>query len=160
MKKHFISNPFTGSPTYNCFGCSPSNSIGLKLRFREEGEWLMADWDPCGEYEGWLNTLHGGIQATLLDEIGSWIVFVKLGTAGVTSKLEMKFRKAVLISDGTITLKAKIVGMKRNIAMIEASLHNSQGLCADALMHYFTFPAEKARKEFLFPEREAFFSEE
>ncbi|MDP2423977.1 MAG: PaaI family thioesterase [Bacteroidales bacterium] len=129
----------------------------MKLKFREEGEWVIADWKPEKNYEGWINVVHGGVQATLLDEIGSWVVFVKLATAGVTSKLDIKFHKPVYVSDGLVSVKARIVEMKRHFAVIEAFLHNSEGmLCASALMHYFTYSRDKAHKHFLFPEQDTF----
>ncbi len=140
-----ITNPFISSTSYNCFGCAPSNPIGLKLHFELQDDWLQAQWQPSKEYEGWENVLHGGIQATLLDEIASWIVFVKLKTAGVTSRLEMKFHHPVAISDETITIRARLTKMKRNIAVIEAMLMNRGGIiCSSAVFHYFTFPPEKA----------------
>jgi acyl-coenzyme A thioesterase PaaI-like protein len=154
-------NPFVKSETYNCFGCSPRNPLGLKLEFIEEGEWITAKWAPTHDYEGWLNVLHGGIQSTLLDELGSWVVFIKMGTAGVTSRLEMKFIKPVHVDKGTITIKGRIKETRRNIAIIEAFLFDGNGeLSAEALMHYFAFSHEKARELMMFPGREAFFGDE
>lgn len=68
MKK--IQNPYaiSGRKEYLCFGCSPNNESGLNLEFWEEGEEVIAKWMPCKSFEGFVNVLHGGIQATLLDE--------------------------------------------------------------------------------------------
>jgi uncharacterized protein (TIGR00369 family) len=160
MTEKKLVNPFVKSSSYNCFGCSPRNDAGLKLEFREDGEWVSAIWTPTRTFEGWQNVLHGGIQTTLLDELGSWLVFVKLGTAGVTSKLEIKFSKPVYVNQGNISIRGRIREMKRNIAIIETFLYDSKGeLCAESLMYYFTYTPEKARELMLFPEREAFYEE-
>lgn len=60
------------------------------MEFYEDGDEIVSYWKPGPEYQGWLNTLHGGIQAVLLDEICGWTIFRKLQTTGVTSKMETK----------------------------------------------------------------------
>ena len=82
MKK--IKNPWLHlvDEGYNCFGCAPNNPWGLKLEAYEDGEDIVALWTAHDNYQGWVKTLHGGIQATLLDEIAGWLVFRKLQTAG------------------------------------------------------------------------------
>lgn len=161
MSNREIVNPFAGLEGYNCFGCSPHNPIGLQLEFHEEGDWLSASWTPTRDHEGWHDVLHGGIQTTLLDELGSWLVFVKVGTAGVTSKIEIKFLKAVQIHHGAVTIRGHILESRRNIHIIEAFLYDGTGtLCAEALMHYFAFSTQKARELMLFPDPDSFFKKQ
>lgn len=158
MTSKIILNPFTISENYNCFGCSPRNPIGLQLEFQEDGDWITAEWIPRRDHEGWFNVVHGGLQTALLDELGSWVVFVKMGTAGVTSKLEIKFLKPVHVDHGKIKIKGRIVETHRNIIIIEAFLYSGSGeLCAESVMHYFAFSHEKARQLMMFPGREAFY---
>lgn len=80
MKK--IINPWKDMEGYNCFGCSPDNEAGVRMEFYEDGDEVVSIWKPRPEYQGWLNTLHGGIQSVLLDEICGWVVFRKLQTGG------------------------------------------------------------------------------
>ena len=144
MKK--IINPYVSLPGYNCFGCAPHNPFGVKMEFFEDGDDIVSLWQPTPNFQGWLNTLHGGIQSVLLDEICGWVVMRKLQTAGVTSKMETRYLRPVSTEGGQITLRARIKEQRRNIALIEASLHNSTGeLCSQAICTYFTFPPEKAR---------------
>ncbi len=155
MKK--INNPFVRQAGYNCFGCSPDNPIGLKLNFETDGEFVVAEWQPEPQFQGWNNTLHGGIQATLLDELASWLVFVILDTSGVTSKMEVKLRKPVTTNQGTLFLKGKLREMKRNIAVIDTWLYNHEMiLCTEAVMYYYTFPEDLAREKYWYPGNEAF----
>ena len=67
MKK--IINPWEGLDGYMCFGCAPNNPLGLHMEFFEDGDDIVAFWKPQGTYQGWLRTLHGGIQTTLMDEL-------------------------------------------------------------------------------------------
>ena len=88
-----IKNPWQAKPGYYCFGCSPDNPAGVKMEFYEDGDDVVCFWNPQAEYQGWINTLHGGIQATLMDECAAWVITRKLQTTGVTSKLEVKYKK-------------------------------------------------------------------
>lgn len=152
-----IQNPFSALEGYNCFGCSPNNSLGLQMRFRMEGETVLCDWEPKPHLQGWVNILHGGIQATMMDEIASWLVLVKLETAGVTSKMEVKLIKPVRTDKGALRLKAILKEMKRNIAIIHVELFNSDGtLGAESLMHYYTYPEHIAREKLYYPGIEHF----
>jgi acyl-coenzyme A thioesterase PaaI-like protein len=83
----------------------------------------------------------------LIDEIASWVVFRKLQTTGVTDKLEVKFMKPIMTTENQITLRARLVEMKRQVAFIEVKVYNSQEeLCTEGKAVYFTANQEKARE--------------
>ena len=69
---------------YRCFGCDPHSERGLRMEFYEDGDEIVSVWHPRPEFQGWVDTLHGGIQATLADEISSWVVFRKYQTSGAS----------------------------------------------------------------------------
>ena len=151
-----IINRFVHLDGYNCFACAPCNPFGVKMELYEDGDDIVSLWQPTPNFQGWLNTLHGGIQSVLLDEICGWVVMRKLQTAGVTSKMETRYLRPVSTEGGQITLRARIKEQRRNIVLIEATLHNSTGeLCSQTLCTYFTFPPEKARSEMFFQGCEA-----
>lgn len=149
MKK--IKNPYLHLEGYNCFGCAPQNPLGVKMEFYEDGDEIVSIWTPRPEYQGWLNTLHGGIQSVLLDEICAWVVMRKKQTAGVTSKMETRFLRPVSTEGGNLTLRARLAEERRNILLIDAELYDAEGkLCTQCRCTYFAFPQEKARKDFHF----------
>lgn len=146
-----IVNPFLPLEGYNCFGCAPNNPLGAKMEFYEDGDEIVCHWQPQANYQGWLNTLHGGIQSVLLDEICAWVVMRKLQTAGVTSKMETRFLRSISTNGGPLTLKSRLVEMRRNLATITAEIYDEEGnVCSKATCQYFTFPAEKAKQEMFF----------
>jgi len=156
-----VRNPFAGSAGYNCFGCSPDNEIGLRLSFIDEGDYLIAEWEPTAHFQGYKNVLHGGIQATLIDEIASWFVYVKMKTAGVTSKLEVRYKKPVYTDKGKIKLRAKLQQQRRNLADIDVELFDNQGqLCATGVAQYFIFSEKIAKEKLYYPEHGEFYEEE
>ena len=142
-----ITNPFAGMEGFHCFGCCKDNDHGVHMDFYEDGDDVVCFWKPDSEYQGWRNTLHGGIQATLLDETAAWVVFRKLQVMGVTSKLELSYRRPVLTTDSQITLRGHITEQKRNLAFVDLTLENSKGG-----MHHGTrrilsiYPGEVSRK--------------
>ncbi len=156
-----IINPFIElghKHDYNCFGCSPFNDIGLQLNFWEDGDELIAKWQPRKSLEGWTGVLHGGIQATLLDELGGWIVMIKMKTAGVTAEMNVKYLKPLTLSKGEITIKGKLISVEKRLAKIECSLSDSQGIeYAKAQIDYFHFPERVARERYHYPGIEAFY---
>ena len=94
------------------------------MQINEDGEQLLSICKPRPQYHGWINSLLGGIQAVLMDEICAWVILRKLQTTGVTSKMETRYRKSVSTTDSHIVLRASIKEVKRNIVIIEAKLYN------------------------------------
>ncbi len=151
MKK--IINPWSGLEEigYNCFGCAPSNPVGLKMEFYEDGDEIVSFWTPGDEYQGWLKTLHGGIHSALMDEIALWVIARKLQTSGMTTNLNVKFRKPVPTGpDRKIEIRARLKEQKRNFAFISARILSEGEVCSEAELTYFCFPKEKAASEFYF----------
>ena len=145
MKK--IINPWLGHPEYNCFACCPDNPIGLHLEFYEDGDYIVSTWHPEHNYQGWINTMHGGILSTLIDEVCGWVVTRKLQTSGYTVQLNVKFPTADPTTEPELTIRAKVTKQVRNLAYISAEITNSKGeLCNEGEAIYFLMNEEKARE--------------
>lgn len=156
-----ISNPYDKIENHYCFACSKHNPIGLKLKFIEDGDYVISKWIPKKEYTGFHNVLHGGIQAVLMDEVAAWCVQIKHKTSGVTSKLETRYKKPIYINGGELTIKSHISSVKRNIVNVVVELFdNNAQLCSESNVQYFTFPQEVAKAKLLYPEYIAFFEED
>lgn len=159
-KRIKIKNPFEWDQN-GCFGCGPANAAGLRLSFEESAGHLHAEWVPVPEYQGYINVIHGGIIATLLDEIGAWCVNVKAGTSAVTSVMTVRYLKPVYISKGKITLDAALVSRDKKGARMFCRLFDGEGKhCAEADIDYFLYPEKVARQRYYYPGKEAFYFEE
>jgi acyl-coenzyme A thioesterase PaaI-like protein len=146
-----IINPWTGIDGYLCFACSPANPSGLRMEFYEDGDDVVSFWKPTGFQQGWLKTLHGGIQCTLMDEVAGWTILRKLQTTGVTSKMEVKFIKNISTDDPQLTVRARIKDRKRNAVFIETEIRNAgDELCTRAEIIYFVASPEQAQAQFFF----------
>ena len=151
MKK--IINPWLDliDEGYNCFGCAPQNPCGLKMEFWEYGDDIVSFWNPQNNFQGWVNTLHGGIQATVIDEVAAWVVARKLQTTGVTTNLNIKYRRPIPTGDNvTIEARARLREQKRMFAIIDVTLSVKGRVCSEAELTYYCFSKEKATEEFHF----------
>ncbi len=156
--KKKIYNPYINLEGHNCFGCSPNNPLGLKMEFYEEGDYLISEWDPANRFSGYENMLHGGIQASLMDELASWCVQIKLKTAGVTASMNVRYRKPVFIDEGKLIIKARVIKSNHNIVTLKTELFNSEKeLSSEAELKYFTYPKKMAHEKFHLPKDEAFY---
>ncbi len=158
MKK--ILNPYVKIEGYNCFGCSPNNENGLRMNFVEDGDYLTCEWEPRGFLQGYNNVLHGGIQATLLDEIASWFVQIKLKTAGVTSNINIRLKRTVPTNEGNLKIRAWLKEIRRNLVDVNVELINPDGkVGVFGVITYFTFPLDVAKEKLRFPDHEEFFED-
>jgi uncharacterized protein (TIGR00369 family) len=77
--------------THSCFVCGESNPIGLNLRFETEGHIVRTRFTPRPEHIGFKQVVHGGIAATLLDEIMVWACAVQTKQFAYCAELTVRF---------------------------------------------------------------------
>ena len=145
-----IKNPWLSVPGYCCPGCCPTNDKGLQLEFFEDGDDVVSYWEPDSKYQSWRDTLHGGIHCMMLDEVAGWVVFHKLSTVAVTSKMDTKYIKPITIDGGKVEMRARISRQMRNVAFIDAELRQRGEVCTTAQIVYFCSPTDKALLEYGF----------
>ncbi|PLX11639.1 MAG: thioesterase [Marinilabiliales bacterium] len=152
-----ISNPYNKLEGHYCFACSDKNQLGLKMEFYEDGEYVISKWKAENHYQGFHNILHGGIQATLMDELAAWFVQIKMKTSGVTSSMNTKYIHPVN-ADEQILLRASLQSQRKNIVEVKVELIvGKETVCTQSDITYYTFPQEIAKKKFYYPEYKEFF---
>jgi uncharacterized protein (TIGR00369 family) len=161
MKKIYNPFPPIWLEKYTCFGCSPANEIGLRMQFYDAGNELVAKWKPDPQYTGYPGIVHGGIQATLLDEIAAWTVYVKCETSGVTQEMKVIFHSPLRMEQGEATIKARLIEKTEKSAILQAEIFDSEGkLCSEATLNYYLYPITIAQKRFNYPGLQAFYEPE
>src|SRR6266550_1900862 len=81
--------------TYSCFVCGESNPIGLRLRFETDGRIVQTHFVPRPEHIGFKQTVHGGLIATVLDEIMVWACAVQTKRFAFCAELSVRFLNPV-----------------------------------------------------------------
>lgn len=120
-----------------CFGCGPANARGLKVRSFPRGDEVVAEWTPSGGYEAFPGVLNGGIIGSLFDCHSNWTAAYHLmAQAGaesppstVTAEYSVKLTRPTP-SDGTLTLRARVVESSEDRAVVEATLEADGKTCA------------------------------
>ena len=84
---------------HNCFGCSPHNSSGLKMKFyTNEKQDAVYSWLNIPDHVcGWGNLVHGGLVTTILDEAMGWASVIILKKLFLTKAMSVKFFKPIFV---------------------------------------------------------------
>ena len=90
-----------------CFGCSPTNTTGLQLRFRREGTRVLAVYRIPDRFHGAPGIAHGGIVAAILDEISCAAAVFVADQFVVTGELVIRYEAPVPV-EIPIELEAEI----------------------------------------------------
>jgi len=153
-----IINPYLKSPEYRCFGCSPKNESGLQMEFFLDGDEVVTIWEPKNHFAGFENILHGGIRATLIDEIAAWAIFMELDTMGYTTRLEVKYNEIIYTDRGPLTIRARVTERTKKTALVSVDIKDKdEKVVTTGEAEYFLIPTPIARKKMNFPERREFF---
>ena len=111
----------------SCFGCSATNPQGLKLSFRHTEQGCSTSCTVPGNLCGFDGLVHGGIIATLLDEVSGWAIFSHLGRLGVTREMTTRYQKPVPINTELI-IEGRIVSHDERTAVVRATIHSTDGM--------------------------------
>lgn len=103
-----------------CFACGPANKNGLHLRIVEGGEGVCATIDPPPWSNGYQNVVHGGLVATILDELAVWAAY-KRGYRSVTAELTMRMKDPMKIGQ-TYVADARVTNVKHRLIAAESRI--------------------------------------
>jgi uncharacterized protein (TIGR00369 family) len=117
--------------TNKCFGCGQENPIGLKLRFRREGNKVdktlrvETEFIPTEPYQGYPGYLHGGIVFALLDEAMGWAMY-SLGVLAITARAEVRFKRPALIGE-PLLITATVIERRKKLHTTKATITRRDG---------------------------------
>jgi uncharacterized protein (TIGR00369 family) len=129
----------------NCFVCGPNNPIGLKLVFLSEGLKAWTDYVPEQRFEGYKGILHGGIVATILDEVMIKAALAQ-GITCVTASMEVRYKAPAFLSS-RFHFEAEVTTIRGRIIETVGTMVDEKGnLVAEAKAKYMKVPAELQAK--------------
>jgi acyl-coenzyme A thioesterase PaaI-like protein len=144
-----------------CFACGELNMHGLQLVLHVDGEMCWTELTLRPEFQGWEGIAHGGIVATILDEVMGWAL-AAADAWGYTAKLSIAYKRPVPVG-ARIRGEGRLVERRKRLLTMTARLLDARTgdvlATADAL--YVAAPAAqlaelKARYAFrLVPESTA-----
>ena len=123
--------------THSCFVCGESNAAGLNLRFETDGRVVHARFTPAAEHIGFKGVVHGGILATLLDEIMVWACAVQAKQFAYCAELNVRFVRPARPGEQTLATAELVTNRRNKIFEAKAELKNLAGeLLASATGKY------------------------
>jgi uncharacterized protein (TIGR00369 family) len=118
--------PMAHSAQNRCFGCGPANPTGLQLEFLiAEDETVVCLATVPDRFAGHPGYLHGGIIATLLDEIMSKAVRAR-GLTAMTRHLEIDYLRPVP-SGEPLRLEGRVLRGEGRKHWTEAEILDAKG---------------------------------
>lgn len=113
--------------TKSCFVCGENNAIGLRQRFETDGTIVRTRFTPRPEHAGFKGVIHGGILATLLDEIMVWACAVRTKKFGFCAEMTVRFQRPA-IPGAELLVEAELITDRRGkIFEAKAEVRNPKG---------------------------------
>ena len=120
-----------------CFGCSPSNTNGIQLRFRRDGMRVRSRARIPDRFHGAPGVVHGGIVATVLDEVSCAAAVFVADRFVVTGELVVRYERPVPV-DVSLELEAEIVAQTHpRYVEIAASVRDGATILARSTGKFF-----------------------
>ncbi|HWY74116.1 MAG TPA: PaaI family thioesterase [Verrucomicrobiae bacterium] len=126
--------------THSCFVCGESNPFGLRMRFETDGRIVQARFTLRPEHIGFRGTIHGGITATILDEIMVWACAVQTGRFAVCAELNVRYLSPIRPGDAVVATGELAVNRRNKLFEARAELRlqsNAETVLAGATGKYF-----------------------
>lgn len=108
-----------------CFVCGPRNPIGLKLAFSFIGDTYVTRFTPKPQHQGYVGVTHGGIVATVLDEVMARLVHVK-GYNAVTAEITVRLKQPARTGE-ELLFSGWIEGARGRVIDCAAEARDSSG---------------------------------
>ncbi len=109
----------------SCFVCSPSNPIGLRVRFALDGRRVVGEFVPTDLHVGFAGLVHGGILAAVLDDAVAWLAYYQ-GEETVTGRLAIRFRQPARPGE-RLRVEAEEIGRRGRLRQGRAVLRTDDG---------------------------------
>lgn len=114
-----------------CFACGKANPDGLRLPIRNLPGRVELDFAVPEKFQGWKGIVHGGIVATILDELCAW-AGTNAGYNVVTAEIQIRWRKPLHVGErfhGT----GRVTAEKGRLVLAESRIEAEDGtLIAEA----------------------------
>jgi len=108
--------------TWHCFGCDPNHAKGLRLRFTAPApDSLRSEFTVSDDYTGFVSIVHGGIIATIFDDVMMWCLLRHRRRFFVTTEMNQQLLRPALAGQ-PLRAEARIAEEDGERVVLEASL--------------------------------------
>ncbi len=108
-----------------CFACGKDNPFGLKLKILGDENEVHTTFTVKQRYEGFKDITHGGIIATILDEMIAWACR-KRNIDILTAELVVRYKQKLPVGE-TIQAMGKIIQEHGRLIIGESLIKDAKG---------------------------------
>ena len=119
-----------------CFGCSATHPNGLRLSFDRDGDAIVCRYTIPDRFHGAPGIAHGGIVATILDEVSCAAVFFVRASMVMTGELSIRYVKPCPV-ERPLEAIARATGEHPRYAVVDAELHDGDVVLARSTGKFF-----------------------
>ncbi|MEW1740669.1 PaaI family thioesterase [Nocardia beijingensis] len=139
--------PWSVIPDYRCFGCSPHNATGLRLRFTPHPDGLQARFRLGREFESYPGVVHGGLIGVICDEVMGNLIVLARHHPAFTVTQRTRFLTPLLVGREYHCV-ATLSGDEHHPIHASAEIRDADGLvCASSTAAYQPFALDDVRHQ-------------
>ena len=127
-----------------CFICGRNNPRGLYMHFYDNGaDEVFSDYTVSEVYQSYPGIVHGGIVASMLDEVVGRVAMIKDHHHFMMSvKLEVKYRRPVP-TETPLRVTGRIIKLRGRLGLAQGQITLPDGtIAAEAALTLADLPAE------------------
>ena len=133
-------------PVYDhCFVCGPTNPIGLRVTFTDDGRRVRAEFVPGESHQGYPGYLHGGVLYALLDETIGRSAFLA-DTWVMTGRMEVRYLAPVPIGSRVVAIGEQVRVSRRALELRGEARLDDGTLVAEARGIFVKIPEDVRRQ--------------
>jgi uncharacterized protein (TIGR00369 family) len=123
--------------THSCFVCGDANPRGFKIRSETDGKVVRTLFAFSPEHVGFKQTVHGGLTATVLDEIMTWACAVQAKRFAYCAELNVRYIQPIRPGEKLSAVAELTANRRGRIFETKAELRDASGnLLASATGKY------------------------
>ncbi len=130
-------------PTRHCFVCGIHNPAGFQIHLETDRKIVETRFRFRREWCGFPDTVHGGLIATVLDEVMVWAVGVASGHLTYCGELNVRYQRPARPETEVMARGELVTNRRDRLFLASASLFDAEGtLLSESTGKYLPVPGE------------------
>lgn len=110
--------------TRSCFACGGNHPFGLCLKMTTDGTRVFCRWKPSNTHTGFSHAIHGGLIATVLDEMMAWACGIVGGKFAYSAEMTIRYHNILEPGDLAECTGALVENRRNRIFKTSAVIHS------------------------------------